>query len=232
MPRGFYAWTQTWMVRYRDAYSVTWALGKKMIPIDAFPEYAFDSASERARVGDLLESYNSDLKMTPSLDRKFETIGRERAAAHPIRTFVAIPIERAFAIWFAPRFDVLRYSGRLWPIAEQWRANAEEFSTAAIFAILNFAYIVMGSIGAWRYRWNPACAVVVFYFLIRTALLTQLPTIEPRYAVVCFPAVAALGALAFVKLRGLEAFRSSGLPQGLKPAENNAEHVGAEAPAP
>jgi hypothetical protein len=35
--------------------------------------------------------------------------------------------------------------------------------------------------------------------VIRTALLTQLPTVEPRYVVVCFPAVAALGALALVK---------------------------------
>jgi len=37
--------------------------------------------------------------------------------------------------------------------------------------------------------------------VIRTALLTQLSTVEPRYVVVCFPAVAALGALAFVKSR-------------------------------
>jgi len=234
MPRGFYAWTQTWMVHYRDAYSVTWALGKKMIPIDAVPEYAFDSASERARVGDLLASYNGDLKMTPSLDRKFETIARERSAAHPIRTFVVIPIERAFAIWFAPRVDVLRYSGRFWPIAEQWRANAAEFSAAAIFALLNFGYIGLAAAGAWRYRWNPGCAVLVLYFAIRTALLTQLPTVEPRYVVVCFPAVAALGALAFVKLRGAESklFRSSGLLQGLKPTESDADYVGAKAPTP
>jgi hypothetical protein len=234
MPHGFYAWTQTWMVRYRDAYGVTWALGKKPIPIGAIPDYAFDSASERARVGDLLESYNSDLKLTPSLDRKFETIARERAAAHPIRMFILIPIERAFAIWFAPRVDVLGYSGRLWPIAEQWRANAAEFSAAAIFALLNFAYIGLGTVGAWRYRWNPACAVLVFYFVIRTALLTQLPTVEPRYVVVCFPAVAALGALAFVKLCQAESkfFRSSGVLQGLKPTERNADYVGAEAPTP
>ena len=50
MPRGFYAWTRTWMVRNRDAYSVTWALGKNPIPIAAIPDAAFDSAAERARV--------------------------------------------------------------------------------------------------------------------------------------------------------------------------------------
>jgi hypothetical protein len=234
MPRGFYAWTRTWMVRNRDAYSVTWALGKKPIPMDAIPDAAFDSAVERARVAELFASYNSDLKMTPSLDRKFQALARERATAHPIRTFALIPVARGFATWFTPRVDVLRYSGKLWPIGEQRRANPAEFDAAAIFAFLNFVYIGLAAVGAWRYRSNPGCAVIVLYLVIRTALLTQLPTIEPRYVVVCFPAVAALGALAFVKLRGTEAktFFSSGVLQGLKPTESNAEYVGAEAPTP
>ena len=199
MPGGFYAWTRTWMVRNRDAYTVTWALGKKSIPMDAMPGSEFDSEAERSRVADLLAAYNSDLKMTPSLDRKFQTLARERAAAHPIRTFVLIPVERAFATWFAPRVDVLRYSGNLWPIGEQWRGKPEEFRAAAIFALLNFVYIALAALGAWRYRSNPGCAVLIAYLLIRTVLLTQLPTIEPRYVVVCFPAVAGLGALALVK---------------------------------
>ena len=199
MPRGFYAWTRTWMVRYRDAYRVTWALGKNPIPIAAIPETAFDSAAERERVADLLAIYNSDLKMTPSLDRKFEALARERVAAHPFRTFVVIPAQRALVIWFTPRVDVLRYSGKLWPIAEQRRANPSEFDVAAIFGLLNFAYIGLAAAGAWRYRSSPGSAVLVLYLVIRTALLTQLPTVEPRYVVVCFPAVAALGALAFVK---------------------------------
>ena len=199
MPRGFYAWTRTWMVRNRDAYTVTWALGKKPIPIAAIPDAAFDSAAERARVADLLASYNSDLKMTPSLDRRFEVLARERIAAHPIRTFALIPFERAFATWFTPRVDVLRYSGNLWPVGDQWHTNPKEFDAAAIFAFLDFVYLGLAAVGAWRYRSNPGCAVLVLYLVVRTALLTQLSTVEPRYVVVCFPIVAALGALAFVK---------------------------------
>src|SRR5579862_5403886 len=199
IPWGFHAWTRTWMMRNRDAYSVTWALGKKPIPMAAIPDAAFDSTCERERVADLLASYNSNLKMTPSLDRKFQALARERSASHPIRTFTLILIERAFATWFTPRVDVLRYSGRLWPVGEQWRSNPAEFRAAAISALLNFVYVGLAAIGAWRYRSNPGCAVLVLYLVIRTALLTQLPTIEPRYVVVCFPAVAALGALAFVK---------------------------------
>ena len=199
MPRGFYAWTRTWMIRNQDAYTVTWALGKKAIPIAAIPDAAFDSTAERVSVADLLASYNNDLKMMPSLDRRFEALARERATSHPIRTFALIPTERMFATWFTPRVDVLRYSGKLWPIGDQWRANPAEFDAAAIFAFLNFVYLGLAAVGSWRYRSNPGCAVLVLYLVIRTALLTQLATIEPRYVVVCFPAVAALGALAFVK---------------------------------
>ena len=176
MPRGFYAWTRTWMIRNQDAYTVTWALGKKPIPIAAIPDAAFDSAAERARVADLLASYNNDLKITPSLDRRFEALARERATSHPIRTFALIPTERMFATWFTPRVDVLRYSGKLWPIGDQWRANPAEFDAAAIFAFLNFVYLGLAAVGVWRYRSNPGCAVLVLYLVIRTLLLTQLAT--------------------------------------------------------
>ena len=77
----------------------------------------------------------------------------------------------------------------------------KEFGAATIFAFLNCIYLGLAAVGTWRYRSNPGSAVLVLYLVIRTALLTQLPTIEPRYVVVCFPAVAALGALAFVKSR-------------------------------
>ncbi len=199
IPRGFYAWTRTWMVRYRDAYDVTWALGKRPIGMSAFPPAAFDSDAERARVANLLAIYNSDLKMTPSLDIQFRALARERTAEHPARTFALIPIERAFVIWFTPRVDVLRYSGTLWPLGEQRRANPAEFDVTMLFGFLNFVYVGVAILGAWRYRANPGCALIIAYLVIRTALFTQLPTVEPRYVVVCFPAIAALGALAFVK---------------------------------
>jgi hypothetical protein len=199
IPRGFYAWTRTWMVRYRDAYGVTWALGKKPIEIDAFPAAAFNSSEERACVTGLLATYNSDLKMTPSLDLKFQALAHERATEHPVRTFAFIPIERAFVIWFTPRVDVLRYSGNLWPPREQRRTNPAEFDVTLLFGFLNVVYVALAIAGAWRYRANPGCALIVAYLVIRTALFTQLPTVEPRYVVVCFPAIAALGALAFVK---------------------------------
>ena len=65
IPRGFYAWTGTWMVRFSEAYLVTWKLGKEQIWVEGLPSSAFDSTAERVRVEDLLDRYNSNLQMTP-----------------------------------------------------------------------------------------------------------------------------------------------------------------------
>ncbi len=44
---GFYNWTKTWLVKFRDAYSVSWKLGEKLpIHINAIPPYAFDSQAD------------------------------------------------------------------------------------------------------------------------------------------------------------------------------------------
>ena len=37
IPRGYFAWTGTWMTRFGDSYLVTWKLGKEPIGIEAVP---------------------------------------------------------------------------------------------------------------------------------------------------------------------------------------------------
>jgi hypothetical protein len=44
---------------------------------------------------------------------------------------------------------------------------------------------------------RPAVAFLALFITIRTAFLTTLETPEPRYVLVCFPALIALGAQAF-----------------------------------
>jgi len=56
----------------------------------------------------------------------------------------------------------------------------------------------LGLWGAWKV-WRipaarPAVAILLAYILIRTAFLTTLEAPEPRYTLVCFPALIALGA--------------------------------------
>lgn len=197
VPQGFYAWTGTWMTRIRDAYLVSWKLRRGPIDIATLPAHAIDSDAERARVENLLTRYNRTLQMTPVLDHEFATLARERTARNPIRTFVVVPGIRAWRLWFTPRIESLPYSGALWPPLEKWRSHDTDFSVTLGFGVLGFAYVGLAAVGAWRNRFHPGVVLIVTYLVIRTAFLTQLHTVEPRYVVMCFPAVLALAALAF-----------------------------------
>ncbi len=197
IPRGFYAWTQTWMDRFGQAYTVTWKLGKEPIRIEVLPDSAFDSEAERSRVAELLDRYNSDLRMTPTLDYQFAILARERTGRKPLRTYLGIPLARVWAMWFTPRIVLLPYSGDLWPPADKWRGNPTDFAVTLAFGILNFLYFGLALLGAWRCRKHPALAFLVTFLVVRTVFLTQLQTVEPRYLIVCFPVVLALAAEAW-----------------------------------
>jgi 4-amino-4-deoxy-L-arabinose transferase-like glycosyltransferase len=199
---GFYNWTQTWLVKFRDAYSVSWKLGEKLpIDINAIPSYAFDSHEERAQVAQLINEYNKRALITPRLNVQFVQLASERAAHHPVRTYIIIPLERAWWTWFTPRIELLPYSGNLWPLREAWHNNATEFSATLGLGILNYVYVGMALIGAWKFRGRAGTSFLLSFLLIRTAFLTQLQTVEPRYVMECFPVVLALCALAWTKPR-------------------------------
>ena len=201
IPRGFFAWTRTWMVRYGDAYRVPWRLGKGTIATDALPASAFDSVTERARVEALLARYNTDLEMTPVLDRGFALLAQQRTSRNPLRTHLVIPAERALTMWLTPRVGFLRYSGQIVPIGERWRDNRADFATTVLFALLNLVYLGLALIGAWVCRGRPELHLLAAFILVRTAFLTELQTVEPRYVIECFPALLATGGQAFPLLR-------------------------------
>jgi putative Ca2+/H+ antiporter (TMEM165/GDT1 family) len=199
MPAGFYAWTRTWMTSEDDNYFVPWKLGKAPIPIDTLPHTAFDSPTERARVASLLDQYNASLRINPLLDHQFRVLARERTARHPLRTYGFVPAAKIFETWFRPRVELLHRSGDLWPPAEKWRDNPRDFDISLGVGLINLIYISLALAGAWICRSNPVVAMIVGYFVLRSAFLATLPTIEPRYVVACFPALAALGAQALAQ---------------------------------
>jgi len=204
LPTGFYSWTKTWMFRFRDAYLFTWKLPSQPIDVKNLPSYAADSPEELARVASLLDRYNRAHGMTRTLDFEFAELAHERAKRHPIRTYVWIPIERAAAMWFTPRITLLPFSGRFWPLAESYRYNPAEFEVTLGLTLLNILYVFMFLLAAWSCRTNPGVLLIVAFILIRTAFLTQLQTCEPRYVLVCFPALLAISAQLFGRsqLRG------------------------------
>jgi hypothetical protein len=195
IPRGYFSWTQTWMTRFGEAYLVTWTLGKQPIDIASVPGAAFDSDAERARAAELFARYNSDLKMTPVLDREFAMLAAERTARQPLRTFVFVPAERIVAMWFTPRIELLPYSGKLSPVGAKWRGNPADFGFTFGFGVLGILYLGMAAVGWWRCRAQLAATFLVLFVAIRTVAMTQLQTVEPRYVIECFPVIVALGAL-------------------------------------
>jgi hypothetical protein len=197
IPRGFFAWTQTWMTRFSEAYVVNWKLGKEPLRADALPAAAFDSDAERGRVAGLLERYNGDLRMTPALDHQFAILARERTERRPWRTYLSIPAERILAMWFTPRVELLPYSGNLWPPGDKWRENRADFGVTLGFGILGIVYAGLALCGLWRWRGGTAGGFLILFVAIRTVVMTQLQTVEPRYVIECFPAVLAFGALAW-----------------------------------
>jgi len=204
VPYGFMAWEKTWLFRVRDCYLVPWKLNEETILVGDIPARAFDTPEESERVAMILEQYNDDLTLTPEEDAAFAQLARERTARHPLRTYLWLPAARAVVIWFTPRIELLPVSGHVFPLAQMREDDPVDQEVTSLFFVLNLFYVGLGIIGAvliWRS--NPAARVAVaflaLFIVLRTAFLTTLETPEPRYVLVCFPALIALGAQAFAR---------------------------------
>ena len=202
VPRGLMSWEKTWLYRFRDVYLVPWKLNEEVIDVDDIPERAFDTPEEKARVAMILDQYNKDLTLTPEEDTAFAQLARERTARHSLRTYLWLPLARAITLWFTPRIELLPISGVMFPLAQAWQDDPIEQSVTIALFLLNLVYVALAIWGAVRlWRWStmarPAFALVVAFLLLRTGFLTTLETPEPRYVLVCFPALIALAALVF-----------------------------------
>lgn len=205
VPRGFMAWERTWLYRVRDCYLVPWKLNDEEIRLDDIPAYAFDTSGQRDRIAAALETYNGDLTLTPEEDAVFGEVARERTTSRPFRTYLWIPLRRAVRIWFTPRIELLPVSGHVFPLRYMHEEDPVDQRVTLMFFFLNIAYVLLGLCGAWR-LWKfpalrPAVALMLFYIVLRTAFLTTLETPEPRYVLVCFPALIAMGAQFFTRPR-------------------------------
>ncbi len=211
VPRGFYAWTNTWLVRFRDVYLVPWKIEQQTISMDDLPATAFDSPAERERVAHLFEEYNQALTIAPLLDQEFAELARERTRRHPLRTWLWVPLNRIATIWLTPRVELLPYSGQLLPLAKEWEYDREDMLVTLGLWLANVVFLLLAAAGCWRIlalrrrdavgsggatslALPPGAMFLAVYLTLRTLYLTQVETPEPRYVLVCFPAVIALGA--------------------------------------
>ncbi|MBZ5659770.1 MAG: hypothetical protein LAO08_05125 [Acidobacteriia bacterium] len=213
-PVGYYAWTGTWLERYRDTFSSVWAIGEEPMNIDDTPPAAFDSPQEKTRVAALFDQYNRDLGLdiSPEVDREFAQIAKERTRRHPLRTYVRVPFQRVLTLWFTPRVELLPIDGNMFPLRDQWQDSHANVLTVAAFAALGYLYIALAIAGIRLARragrpghganlqdaWNLwGIALLAAYVFVRTAFLTTVEAPEPRYVISCYPAVLAMIALLF-----------------------------------
>jgi hypothetical protein len=199
VPFGFMSWEKTWLYRFRDVYLVPWKLNDEAIRVEDMPARAFDTPEEKARVASILEPYNADLTLTADEDAAFARLAQERTARHPLRTYVWLPLARSVTMWFTPRIELIPVSGTVFPLLQSWHDDKIDQGVTIGLFVLNIAYIALAGWGAVR-LWKrsagvrPALLLIAAFILLRTAFLTTLETPEPRYVLVCFPALIALAA--------------------------------------
>ena len=218
-PVGYYAWTGTWLERFRDVYFTIWAIGEDPMSVNDLPASAFDSPAERARVADLIAQYNDspDMDISPEMDRQYAEIARERTRRNPLRTYIRVPFERALTIWFTPRTELLPIDGKFFPVREQWEDSHADVIVTGGFAALGYLYVALAIGGTWlacragrsangeSATGDPAnlwgIGLLLAYLLIRTAFLTTVEAPEPRYVISCYPVVLALIAQLAIRRR-------------------------------
>src|SRR5580704_6798266 len=202
VPYGLMSWEKTWLYRFRDVYLVPWKLNDEAINVEDIPARAFDTAEEKARVAAILEPYNDDLTLTPEEDAAFAQLARERTARHPLRTYVCLPAARAVTLWFTPRIELIPVSGTVFPLKQSWQDDKVDQEITVGLFLLNIAYVALaiwGALRLWRQSVavRPAVGVLIVFVILRTVFLTTLETPEPRYVLVCFPALIGLAAQVF-----------------------------------
>jgi hypothetical protein len=210
-PRGFDAWTATWLWRFGDVYRTLWQFNSGEIPMNAFPPQAFDTPDERARVSAMLDDYNYTLTETHEQDAAFAQLARERTARHPLRTWVKIPLLRSLVMWFTPRVELLPNSSPLHPVVSEWEDDRGDFVETLALGAINIVYVALALAGLWIARRRPGVRFLVVFLVLRTLYIAAfIETPEPRYVLECFPAVIALAAQLFGKIGGRRQLSSTG----------------------
>jgi hypothetical protein len=192
---GFQRWMKTWAVDFASTSDIYWNVDSAPLDINLLPSRAFDSPAQREQTAEIFADYNETTTITPAIDTRFNALAAERERAHPLRSFVELPLLRVLDMWLRPRTEMLNIELRWWQYS---RHNAEtEFAVA--YAALNLAYILLAIWGAWRLRRQAAMlvATIVFYCVLRSLLLATIEAPEARYTVEVFPMLCILAAAGF-----------------------------------
>jgi hypothetical protein len=187
---GWQRWVKTWCLDFTCTSEIYWNVPDNTIDLKDLPVWAFDSPAQREQTSELFVEYNRDQELSPQLDARFAALAKERAADHPLRTWVLLPFSRLADMTLRPRVENLPIDLRWW---QYWAHRAEtRFSVA--YGAANLILILLGIGGLFlRPRYWPYMAA---YLVLRSLLLLTIEAPETRYTLEFFPVLFATGGIA------------------------------------
>lgn len=188
---GFNRWTKTVCVDLTCTWEVYWNANTDRIELQNLPARAFDSPAQLLKTRSLLADYNRTTTLTPELDRRFGQLAADRIQTSPLRYYLWLPLARVADMWLRPRTELLWVELRWW----QYAKHHAETEFALGYAGLNALYLLLALAGL--LRWPRFAGAMLFFILLRCALLATIEAPEPRYTLESFPVVIALAGAAF-----------------------------------
>jgi hypothetical protein len=190
---GWERWVKSWCLDFVSTYDIYWNVPGGALDMTKLPARAFDSPAQYAETAALVADYNLEQSITPEIDARFGKLADERIAAHPLRSYLWLPLGRVADMALRPRVENL-------PVDLDWWVYSNHESETRLswaYAGLNALYLLLGIAGlCLRPRfWRPMLA----YMLLRGALLATVEAPEARYTIECFPMLFALGGVALYR---------------------------------
>lgn len=189
---GFMSWMRTWFAFEHDEHdSLAFgpgSVGWKGFDVRNYPARAFASDTERHEVGRLLSRWESG-GYTRDVEDGFVSLARERRAASPLITYVALPAGRMAHYWINK--DGAQTVLRAVPLQPPASTAVVAATLALRLAIVGLA--VFAVVGALRGPGLRVVAIAASVVALRTLELGALGTVawaglmEVRYVIVAFP---------------------------------------------
>jgi 4-amino-4-deoxy-L-arabinose transferase-like glycosyltransferase len=177
-PTGYLHWVRTWLkdeTHFDYAFEPAWPTGVTAFDEAGLPRDAYDSEDERRRVLALIDRYNRDGQITPSLDADFRVLAWERVRAAPLRFFVRLPLYRLASMWLTG-FSTHR------PTPYMMLLRVFSVLPLHLGAALAFALWLRG---------RPLMWLLLLVVLVRSAFFAFHYAPETRYIVEAYPAALA-----------------------------------------
>jgi hypothetical protein len=192
---GWESWTKTWCLDFVSTYDIYWAVPDSPLEIGKLPSRAFDSPAQYAETAAIAADYNTNgYDLTPEIDARFAHLAQQRIAAHPLRSYLWLPLGRVTDMVLRPRVENLDIDLDWWV----YRHHHNETLFSWAYAALNALYLGLAAIAlCLRPRlWLAMLA----YIVMRTALLLTVEAPEARYTLEFFPILFPLAGIALSSL--------------------------------